>query len=120
MSARLANRSQFAFNGTTYAATAVTVEAPQPEIVDMTSADAALGGRRIVATGDILSPGRVSVEALGYADPRVLVGVAGNATFTTPAGSITARAVCESAAVEGRVADLLRVRFSLVMTTATT
>jgi hypothetical protein len=116
MSARLANRSQFSFNGTTYAATSVSVEAPQPEIVDMTSLGSPLGDPRMVPTGDVTAPGRISVEAFGFANPASLVGTIGLATFTTPLGSVSKRAICDSASVEGQVADLLRVRFSLTMT----
>jgi hypothetical protein len=116
MSARLANKSQFSFKGVTYAATAVSVESPSAEIVDITTASTPLGKRQLMATGDVASAGRVSVDALGFADPSALVGQSGDAVFTTPVGSVTQKVICESASVDGRVADLLRIRLSLVMT----
>ena len=119
MTARLANQSQFSFRGVTYFATSVSVEPPAAEIVDMTTNGTPLGQRRMIATGDALSPGGVSVEALGFADPTLLIGLLGDVTFTTPIGSVTKKAICESASVEGRVADLLRIRLSFVMTSET-
>lgn len=116
MALSLANRSQFAFKGATYAATSVSVESPQPEIVNMTSAGDPKKTMNFVATGDYVSPGRIAVEAFGFVDPTTLVGQSGVATFTTRAGTFSGKAVCESAGVEGRVAEILRVRFSLLLT----
>lgn len=110
----LANTSSFSFNGTTYTATAVTIEGPQPEIVNMTSRADAVGAMVMVPTGAYTAPGRISVDALGFSTPGL--GVIGNATFSTPGGSFTRRVVVESASVEGRVGDLLRIRFSLMYT----
>ena len=119
MSLSLSNRSTFAFRGNTYAATAVSVDAPTAEVVNMTGPSDAKDAVFVVPTGGVTAPGRIAVEAFGFANPKDLIGKLGQATFTTPRGSFTHQAVCESAAIEGRVADLLRIRFSLLMTSYT-
>lgn len=116
MSRTLANRSTFTFNGSEYLATSVTVEAPQPEIVNMTAHDAPGKNVVMVATGAYTSPGSIEVEAFGMMDPVSLIGVNGQATFKTPSGSVTRQCVCSAASVSGQVGDLLRVRFSLTPT----
>lgn len=115
----LANRSQFEFAGQTYAATAVSVESPTPEIVNMTGIADGKDVVMMVPTGAYTAPGRISVDAFGFADPKSLAGEMGEAKFTTPLGTFSHDVVCESASVEGRVADLLRIRFSLLMTSYT-
>ena len=42
--------------------TSISIEEAQPEVVDMTDIGDPLGGRRIMATGDVLSPAKVTIE----------------------------------------------------------
>lgn len=112
----LANQSAFTFGGAAYTATSVAVEAPTPEIVNMTAVGDGVGTIKMVPTGAYTSPGRINVECLGFADPISLVGSTGDAVLSTSGTTITKRVVCESASVEARVGDLLRLRFSLMPT----
>jgi hypothetical protein len=116
MSRALANRSQFSFRGEVFFATSVSVDSPAAEYVDMTSATDPVGTSLIVPTGARTGPGKISVDAMGFKNPESLIGLAGQATFTTPLGSISRRAICESASVEGSVGEALKIRFSLVLT----
>lgn len=116
MARALANQSTFSFAGQTYFATSVSVEAPTPEIVNMTPIDAPVGTIRMVPTGDFTAPGRIEVQCLGFNDPKNLVGVVGSAVFQTPLGSVTKNAVCDAASTEGQVGSLLQLRFSLMPT----
>lgn len=116
MARALANQSTFSFNGQPFFATSVSVEAATPEVVDMTPHNAAANVIVNVPTGAYLSPGAVEVEAFGMIDPGTLVGVTGNAVFTTPLGSVTRRCICTAANVTGQVGDLLRISFSLTPT----
>jgi hypothetical protein len=115
MSLALSQKSTFSFNGSTYYVTSVSVDAPQPEIVDMTSATDGASTIKLVPTGAYTSPGKVSVEAFGFGNPKSIVGTEGSATFTTQAGSLSVQAICESASVEAQVGQMLRIRFSLVV-----
>ena len=96
-------------------ATDVTVESAQAEIVNTTPYSSNVGVVEMRSTGDYSSSGRVAVEAFGADDPNALIGKMGLLSF----GSLSRRAICESAVVEGRVNDLLRMRFSFVPTDAT-
>jgi hypothetical protein len=116
MSLRLSNRSQFSFNGQTFTVTSVSVESPEPEIVNMTAIGATVRQLRLVPTGDIVSPGKIAVEAFGFVDPSEMVGTVGEARFATTLGTVVQQVICDSANVEAQVADLLRIRFSLTMT----
>ena len=116
MSRSLAHTATFSFVGTTYFATSVSVEAPQPEIVDMTSFSDPATSIVMVPTGAYTSPGRISVECWGFQDPKSLVGVVGQAQFITRLATITRNVVCDSASTEGQVGSLLRLRFTLMPT----
>ncbi len=112
----LANGTTFTFSGTAYTVTAIRVSSPQPEIVNMTAIDSPLGQMWMVKTGDALSPGTVEIDVLGVVDPTTLVGTYGDLeiTGTAQVGS-GLKALCESATMEARVADVIRgsVRFVL-------
>ena len=112
----LANQSSFSFSGVTYTVTSVSVEAPSPEIVNMTSPTDAAGKMMMVKTGDYTSPGRISVEGFGANDPMGLVNLTGMAVFSTPLGAISRYCILDSARTEGRVGDVLRVSFTLTPT----
>lgn len=116
MSRTLAHTATFAFAGATYFATSVSVEAPQPEIVAMTSINDPNNANVMVPTGAYTSPGRIAVECFGSTDPKNLVGVVGQAQFTNKLATITRNVVCDSASTEGQVGSLLRLRFTLMPT----
>lgn len=116
MAIALAQNSTFSFKGTAYTVTSVSVEAPTPEVVNMTAIDDGVSQMVMVPTGALTAPGQISVECLGFSDPAALVGELGSAVFTTPQGTITRNAVCNSASVDARTGDVLRVRFTLTPT----
>jgi hypothetical protein len=109
----LSHNSTFSFAGATYDVTSVSVEAPTAEIVDMTPNNAPVQQKLLVATGAYTDTGSIDVEAFGFTDPKNLIGVAGQAVFATPLGTVTRIVICESASAEGRVGELLRLRFKL-------
>jgi hypothetical protein len=102
----------FLFNGVAYSATSVQVEAPTAEIVNMTAATMRPGRAEMVPSGDITSPGRVTVEAISSTDPASLVGTRGRLLFT----GVSRNAICETASLEARTADLFRVRMTFIPT----
>ena len=114
--ARSAQGSTFTFRGSVFTVTSVSVEAPTPEIVDMTPPAAPLGRKVLVPTGDATSTGRIEVEGFGFADPNLYVSEVGQAVFSTPAGTISRQVVCDSCSVTGQVGDLLRFRLSFIPT----
>lgn len=115
----LSNTASFSFKGTSYTVTNVSVEAPTPEVVNMTSSTDPAGVLVMVPTGAYTAPGKITVECLGCSDPAGLVGQMGTAVFTTSLATISKNVVCDSASTEGRVGDLLRLRFSLMLTNYT-
>lgn len=112
----LSNRSQFVFAGQTYTATSVSITAPTPEVVNMTSLTDPIRAQMLVPTGDYTSPGRIEVECFGFSDPKNMIGMIGTALLTTRAGTISRTVVCDSADVNAQVGALLRLRFSLTPT----
>lgn len=112
----LAQKSVFSFKGTPYTVTSVSVEAPQPEVVNMTSIGDTVRCLIMVPTGDLTSPGSINVECLGFDDPSTMVGLMGQAIFSTTQRTITHTAICSSASVDARTGDVLRVRFTLTPT----
>lgn len=116
MSITLAQNSTFSFKGTAYTVTSVSVEAPTPEVVNVTAKDAAVGAVVLVPTGAFASPGSIAVDCLGASDPNGLVGQIGEAKFVAKGLTVTKTAVCNSASVDARTGDLLRVRFTLTVT----
>lgn len=113
----LANGTTFTFNSTAYTVTAIRVTSPQPEIVNMTDVDDALGSMQMVKTGDALSPGTVEIDVLGVVDPTTLVGTYGELSITgTASVGSSLKALCESATMEARVADVIRGTARFVLT----
>lgn len=115
MSLALSQKSTFTFGGFSYYVTGVTVDAPQPEIVNMTGMFDGVTTVNLVPTGGYSSPGKVTVEAFGFGNPKSIVGMEGTAAFSTQAGSFSVQAICDSASVEAQVGQMLRIRFTLVV-----
>jgi hypothetical protein len=105
----------------------ISVEEATPEIVDMTQVGDPLGGRKMVATGDILSPAKVTIEYLrdsteiARATPLSTfgAGLAGQVGTLTIANSaafvVQSEAVLESAGTELAAGDFMRGRMTFVM-----
>ena len=106
----------FTFMGTQYVVTSVVIDSAQAEVVDMTRYDERLDRKYMVPTGAYTTPGRISIEGFGFQNPNNLVGLVGQASFQTRAGTISQNCVVESGSVEGKVNDCFRVRFSLIPT----
>lgn len=111
-----AQGSTFRFLGNVFAVTSVSVEAPTPEIVDMTPPTAPVGTRVLVPTGDASQTGRIEVEGFGFVDPLRLVTLVGMAEFQTPIGTIYRQVICDSASVTAQVGDVYRLRLSFTPT----
>lgn len=115
--ADLANESTFTFKGSAYTVTSVTVEAPTPEIANLTGFNTPVGKFDLAKTGDYTSPGSISIEGFGFQDPKVYVdNDPADAVFSTPKGNITRRCFVQSASVTGRVGDVLRISMTLTPT----
>lgn len=105
----------------------ISIEEAQPEIVDMTAVNDPLTVKKIVATGDILSPAKVSIEYLrGAADLALAVpletvasmatgSAAGTLSIGHPAFSVSKQAVLESASTEMAVGDGIRGRMTFAI-----
>lgn len=105
----------------------ISIEEARPEIVDMTSVTDPLTKRKIVATGDILSPAKVSIEYLrgssdlSLATPLTTIetmassGAAGTLTIAHPSFSVSEQAVLEEASTELAVGDGIRGRMSFAI-----
>lgn len=115
--ADLAHQSTLTFNGTTYTVTSVSVEAPTPEIANLTGFNTPVGKFGLAKTGDYTAPGRISIEGFGFDDPKAFVdNDPADAVFATPKGTITRRCFVQSASVTGRVGDVLRISVTLTPT----
>ncbi len=106
--------ASFSFSGFSGHVTGISVEAGQPEIVNMTGAGAALGSVVMVPTGDY-SPGSITVDFL--ADGSIpSTGARGQLSFSSSAFSIGRNVVLESVQVDARVGELVRGTMKFVMT----
>lgn len=109
------------FAGFTAGVTSISVESPQAEIVDMTSPSHAAGVKRMVATGGILSPGKVRVDYMRTAtshDPLTFQGTSGTLVIAHANLNVSKTAIVESVSTEVSVGDLMRGSISFVTTEA--
>ena len=117
--------AQFSFPGISGSFTSISVEEPEMELVDMTGWDepfvAGRGRKRIVATGDMKSPGRVVVDYLrepGGLHPLEMRGAYGDLVLTVPDGLgrreviVFRRAYLASATTEISTGDIVRGRIT--------
>lgn len=107
------------FTGFTAGVTSISVESPQAEIVDMTRASDAPGLKRMVATGDILSPAKIRVDyirEIGSPDPLTFQGTSGSLVISHTNLSVSKTVIVESVNTEMSVGDLLRGSISFVAT----
>jgi hypothetical protein len=112
----------FTFAGFQAHFTSISVEEPQAEIVDMTSgvgtAIDPLRVRRMVATGDIISPARVQVDYIrlsGTPAPMAISGLSGQLSIAHANISVTRQAILESATSEMAVGEFLRGSLNFVI-----
>ncbi len=119
----------FAFSGIaglTGSVLSISVEESQAELVDMTARGDILGVKRLMLTGDIKTPPRVSIEYLRSADNLYVqplmntpAGAYGLLTIAHgPSVSTVARFACvESASTELAVGDFVRGKLTFVVDT---
>ncbi len=120
----------FTFPGFTAHYTSISVEEAEAEVVDMTGAVAPLGKRRMVPTGDVISPARVRVDYIRLANtatPMALTGIGGvnggQAVLLSfshaTAGNFTAKGILQSASHEVASGDLMRGSLTFVIDSST-
>lgn len=105
--------------------TSISIEEAQPEVVDMTDIGDTLGGRRIMATGDVLSPAKVTIEFmrtasdLGQFPPGYTTDtsgmVEGSLSIACPSFAINQQAVLDSASTDMAVGDVIRGKMSFTI-----
>lgn len=118
----------FSFLGVQALCTSVQVDEPEMEYVDMTSWDgdwvAGKGVRKIVATGDMKSPGKVTVEYMrepGDRTPLESRGLWGDLLIAVPDGPgrspviVFKKAFLESGTTELSAGDMVRGRLSFLI-----
>jgi hypothetical protein len=110
--------------------TSISIEEAQPEVVDMTAIDDPLGGRRIMATGDVLSPAKVTIEFmrtvsdLGGFSPGYTTDTFGAVEGTlviskSPGFILSQQAVLDSASTDLAVGDVIRGKMSFTISRIT-
>jgi hypothetical protein len=116
----------FTFPGFTAHFTSISVEEPEAEVVDMTKIDDPLGRRRMVATTDVLSPARVTVDYIRLANtpsPLAITGAVGvnsgealSVSFShQTASNFTFKGILQSASNEVAVGDFQRGSLTFVV-----
>lgn len=117
----------FSFPGISGLFTSISVEEPEMEVVDMTTWDDAFvagrGRKRLVATGDMKSPGKITVDYLresGSTTPLEMRGAYGNLLLQMPNGSggtltVFKKAYLESATTEIATGDVIRGRITFMI-----
>lgn len=91
-------------------ATRLSVETPEAEITDMTSAVDLLGANVMVPTGDT-SPGTVSVDFISTAqlsNPQALTGKVGVIGLSAQGYTVSRNAVLQSATLDHQIGDIVR------------
>jgi hypothetical protein len=105
--------------------TSISIEEAQPEVVDMTDIGDPLGGRRIMATGDVLTPPKVTIEFMrrqgdlsnfppGFST-ETRGYVEGNLVISCPSFAINQQAVLDSASTDMAVGDVIRGKMSFTI-----
>ena len=109
--------------------TSISIEEAQPEVVDMTDIGDPLGGRRIMATGDVLSPAKVTIEFmrttsdLGSFPPGITTDtwdrVEGYLSISRAGFYLQEWAVLDSASTDLAVGDVIRGKMSFTISRIT-
>lgn len=104
--------------------TSISIEEAQPEVVDMTAIDDPLGRRRIMATGDVLAPPKVSIEYMRSAGDFTQYipgqametgGLEGTLIVSHPRFNFNQTAVLDSASTDMAVGDVIRGKMSFTI-----
>jgi hypothetical protein len=112
----------FTFPGFTAHYTSISVEEPEAEVVDMTKIDDPVKTRRMVATGDVISPATVRVDYIrlsGTPAPLAISGLSGQLVISHPNISVSKKAVLQSATSEMAVGEFLRGTLNFVIDSST-
>ena len=109
--------------------TSISIEEAQPEVVDMTAIDDPLGQRRIMATGDVLSPAKVTIEFMRTASDLAeflpgrttdtLEHLEGPLVISRQGFSFNQPAVLDSASTDMAVGDVIRGKMSFTISRIT-
>ena len=117
----------FSFPGIIGLFTSISVEEPEMEVVDMTAWDDAFvagrGSKRLIATGDMKSPGKITVDYLrdhSSTTPLEMRGAYGDLILSIPDGpggpvNILRKAYLESATTEIATGDVIRGRITFLI-----
>ena len=102
--------------------TGISVETPTAVVADMTAVGDQAGYMVMVPTGDWVG-GTIAVDFVSFGDPQGIVRQTGVLTLTTaapagstPALSISRRALCQSASVAAQVGEIVRGSLKFLMT----
>lgn len=111
----------FSFTGFTAGITSIAIEEAQAEIVDMTGTSDSPGVKRMIATGDILTPAKIRVDYMRQAStpsPLSIQGMSGTLTIAHENFSVSETVIVESASTEISLGGVLRGSMSFVVTEA--
>jgi hypothetical protein len=112
----------FSFSGFSALITSISIEEGQGEVVDMTAIADPVGYKRMVATGALLTPAKVSIEYLrtaGTPSPLSVVGLTGNLVVSHAALTVSKLAAIDSASHELAANDVIRGRATFVLNQTT-
>lgn len=101
----------------TVTATRLSVETPEAELTNMTSATDLLGANVMVPTGDT-SPGSLSVDFIStnqFSNPQALTGRVGVLGLYAPNYTVSRNAVLQAATLDHQSGDIVRgsLRFTI-------
>jgi hypothetical protein len=119
MAGTSAQGGTFNFKGTVATITAISVETPTAEVVDMTGAGDPVGYSVLVPTG-AWTGGTITVDYIhqkaGNFDPQSLVRQVGQVTFSSAGYSVSKNVLLESASHGAQVGDLVKGTLKFRMT----
>jgi hypothetical protein len=115
----------FSFSGAAFSisggVTSISIEEAQPEIVDMTGATDSVGARKMMSTGDVLTPPKVTIDYFrtgndlaGFA-PADSAGDYGAIVLQHAAFTVAKNAIIESASTELAVGDAIRGKITFII-----
>jgi len=108
----------FSFSGLTALITSIQIEEGQGEVVDMTEISDPIRKKRMIPSGDISTPVKVSVDYIRLAStlsPLSMTSTSGTLTISHPNASLTCDASIESATTEMSTGDFIRGKIVFVL-----
>lgn len=106
------------FSGFSALITSISIEEGQGEVVDMTKVNDPVGYKRMVATGALVSPAKVSVEYIRSAStppPLTIVGMSGTLSITHSRLTLSKPAIVDTASHELAVDSAVRGRVTFII-----